>query len=743
MNSPAESQLELLGHSEPQKGERIGPRLLGLLLTQRAWLHFLSSEWVFPEQGKQLLLGVNRLIGARPRQDEILVAVWFDSAKLPSARVLARSADNWAKCELKELVSDHHTIAWDGPLPLFAVERFSVSTSGDRMHLLAMAGGFQDMEIPEQSIDVEHITVEFAPEDHPALTNTASPPPNWDALRGAAAMATWAVPAIDPWLTLLCEALQDEAPNQSALPLHASWWKTSPWTSRQGTVSEDPLWNAILHTLSVLKSYRDLRPRSVLDEICVHAKSTGCDTSRLDRLKDSTTRLLDDRATIETAGLKDDLLGLALQLLLLRPSPERFVAWREEWPAMPPAAWWTGATLAGYLSGFRSLPKRFRGTGNARRLLALRTWKLAGDGVGPWGEVTNEKLDWIRITDTMVVRSNGLSWAEHKISRRGRWYQLDFNNGSIRQRAEMVTETHCPDQLASHLVLKDTQLMLHGDGLTDFDAKLRILNVKGKVEFELKPNFVIEKRFSSDRFRDWLATASISKPLPRPFDDQEVSTMSPLNVAPELPGLSSIESPAAQTQKLTQRAISKKSVAVIPNGLSLRLDFISTDEERMLLAEIDANPWDTKMARRVQHYGWQYDYKARKVDPSGYLGPLPKWLSTLSERLLMQGIFSEMPDQVIVNNYEGAQSISKHIDCISCFRGPIVTLSLNEAWEMVFTRKDAEGELKYKQLLARRSAAVLDGEARLIWLHEIPKRMKEGSMTRGRRVSITFRKIAI
>lgn len=744
MNSPTGSQLELLGHAEPQERGRVGARFLGLVLTQRDWLHFLSSEWVFPDKCNQLLLGVNRLIGVRPREDEILIAVWFDCAKLPSVNVLARSTEKWAECHLSEIVPEHHAVAWNGPLPLFAVERFAVATSRDRGHLLAMAGGFQDLEIPEQSIDVEFIAVELAPVDHPALTDGAMPPLNWDALRGAAAMATWAVPAIDPWLNLLCEALQDGTPNQSAHPLHASWWTTSPWSSRHETVSDDPLWTAILHVLSVLKSDRDLRPRSVLKDICIRAKDIGCDSLRLDSLMDSTTRLLEDRATIETAGLKKDPLGLALQLLLLRPTPERFVTWRDDWPAIPPAAWWTGATLAGYLSGFRSMPIRFRGSRDARRVLALRTWKLAGSGsAGPWNDVTREKLDWIRASDAILMRSNGLTWAEHKISRRGRWYQLDFAIESIRRRAEEVAETLCPDQLTSYLVLRNSKLAVHGDGLTAFDAEQRILTVNGEVEIELDPNFVIEKRFSFDRFRDWLATASISNPLPRPVEDQDVLRTPQPNDAPELPGVPTFMAPTLKSPKRTRQAVAKKHVAVMPGGLSLRLDFINNDEERLLLEEIDSNPWDTRMARRVQHYGWQYDYKARKVDPSGYLGPLPKWLAALAERLVEQSVLKEMPDQVIVNNYEGAQSISKHIDCIPCFRGPIVTLSLNEAWEMIFTRQNAEGELKYKQLLTRRSVAVLDGDARLLWLHEIPKRLKEGSMTRGRRVSITFRKIAI
>jgi alkylated DNA repair dioxygenase AlkB len=72
----------------------------------------------------------------------------------------------------------------------------------------------------------------------------------------------------------------------------------------------------------------------------------------------------------------------------------------------------------------------------------------------------------------------------------------------------------------------------------------------------------------------------------------------------------------------------------------------------------------------------------------------------------------------------------------------VVSISLNEAWEMLFARKAvADDGAKFGLVLPRRSAAVFDGESRLDWTHEIPKRKKEGSVLRGRRVSVTFRKI--
>ena len=61
---------------------------------------------------------------------------------------------------------------------------------------------------------------------------------------------------------------------------------------------------------------------------------------------------------------------------------------------------------------------------------------------------------------------------------------------------------------------------------------------------------------------------------------------------------------------------------------------------------------------------------------------------------------------------------------------------------MVF-RERGEGRGRNVILrLDRRSAAVMTGDARYRWTHEIPKRKNEpGRVARGRRISLTFRKV--
>jgi alkylated DNA repair dioxygenase AlkB len=89
-------------------------------------------------------------------------------------------------------------------------------------------------------------------------------------------------------------------------------------------------------------------------------------------------------------------------------------------------------------------------------------------------------------------------------------------------------------------------------------------------------------------------------------------------------------------------------------GLKYFANYIDDAEEAALLQAIDGEPWRNDLKRRVQHYGWRYDYKARTIDPYAYLGPLPTWTKSLVERLIGEGHMSA-PDQLIVNEYAPGQ----------------------------------------------------------------------------------------
>lgn len=182
------------------------------------------------------------------------------------------------------------------------------------------------------------------------------------------------------------------------------------------------------------------------------------------------------------------------------------------------------------------------------------------------------------------------------------------------------------------------------------------------------------------------------------------------------------------------------------SGLVYEPKFLNEDECRNLLREIDSQPWMSDLQRRVQHYGWRYDYSARIVSEDLMIGPLPDWILGIAERLPQMGWFDQIPDQVIVNEYEPGQGIALHTDR-DCFGPVVATVSLGDKWPMEFVPLGISKENTPIRSLSLEvgSILVMMGEARSRWMHGIRKRKSDGrgpaKRTRSRRVSVTFRTV--
>jgi len=196
------------------------------------------------------------------------------------------------------------------------------------------------------------------------------------------------------------------------------------------------------------------------------------------------------------------------------------------------------------------------------------------------------------------------------------------------------------------------------------------------------------------------------------------------------------------TQSILQPSFFESSQVDIP-GLAYLPNSIDEQTEADLLRHIDDEPWITELKRRVQHYGYRYDYRARNVASESWLGPLPEWLMSYCDRLRVDGYFPQAPDQVIINEYQPGQGIARHVDCVPCFTDTIASFSLGSTCIMEFTH--VETWQKIPVLLEPRSLVVLSGDARYRWQHSIPHRKTDqynGQVfPRGRRVSLTFRKV--
>jgi alkylated DNA repair dioxygenase AlkB len=189
--------------------------------------------------------------------------------------------------------------------------------------------------------------------------------------------------------------------------------------------------------------------------------------------------------------------------------------------------------------------------------------------------------------------------------------------------------------------------------------------------------------------------------------------------------------------------ISTTSDAIGIPGLTYLKNYLNVDYQKQLINIIDQQNWSKVLNRRVQHYGYKYDYKKGSLASSSYLGALPDWAQSLANQLYQDGLTAKVPDQVIVNEYQPGQGIRSHIDCFPCFGNTIISLSLSSPCVMDFTHSLTQEKVSI--LLEPGGVLVMQGAARYDWQHGIAARKKDTykgtKFLRTRRVSVTFREV--
>lgn len=175
----------------------------------------------------------------------------------------------------------------------------------------------------------------------------------------------------------------------------------------------------------------------------------------------------------------------------------------------------------------------------------------------------------------------------------------------------------------------------------------------------------------------------------------------------------------------------KTSVREIP-GLTYFPQYLSLNEQTELLKIIKQKTWSIVMDRRIQLYGYKYEYKNGLLVSSSYLGTLPNWLDQIVSRLEREGIAKKVFDQVIVNEYQPGQGIASHVDSTHCFGKTIASFSLGSSCLMEFTNTKTQEKTDIR--LEPGGLLVLQGEARSVWKHGIETCKKE-------RISITLREV--
>lgn len=173
-----------------------------------------------------------------------------------------------------------------------------------------------------------------------------------------------------------------------------------------------------------------------------------------------------------------------------------------------------------------------------------------------------------------------------------------------------------------------------------------------------------------------------------------------------------------------------------PPGFRYQPEVISEAEERALLAAFEGLPFEPfefhgfTGRRQIVSFGYRYDFSGQTLRPAD---DFPDYLKTLRTKAArFAGIEAGEFVHAMVTEYPPGAPIGWHRDRPEFAK--IAGVSLLSDATFRFRRRTASGIERITHTVARRSAYLLDGEARSLWEHSIPP-------VKARRFSVTFRTV--
>lgn len=183
-------------------------------------------------------------------------------------------------------------------------------------------------------------------------------------------------------------------------------------------------------------------------------------------------------------------------------------------------------------------------------------------------------------------------------------------------------------------------------------------------------------------------------------------------------------------------------------GLILYTNIFSVDESNQIYDYIDGLEYPkTKISRKTQHYGYEYDYglseprtkKLKKIKPP------PELLKCFAETFINTKLLENYPNQIIVNKYEPGEGIAPHRDHHPIFANDVGIISVGSGINMIFKSIKNKNDPEINIYLPVGSILIFKDEARYDYTHEIKKNkfdvVENKKIKRDTRISITFRHV--
>lgn len=162
--------------------------------------------------------------------------------------------------------------------------------------------------------------------------------------------------------------------------------------------------------------------------------------------------------------------------------------------------------------------------------------------------------------------------------------------------------------------------------------------------------------------------------------------------------------------------------ARLPDGVRYAEDVLTAAQERDavdVIAGLDLKPFAFRGFegnRRTTSFGWHYDFNGGGLQTAQ---PIPDRLMPYREIAAgFAGVEPDSLEHLLIIEYAPGAGIGWHRDRPQF--GIVVALSLLAPCRMRFRRKAGAGWERRDQVLAPRSAYLLDGPGRDVWEHSIP-----------------------
>lgn len=179
---------------------------------------------------------------------------------------------------------------------------------------------------------------------------------------------------------------------------------------------------------------------------------------------------------------------------------------------------------------------------------------------------------------------------------------------------------------------------------------------------------------------------------------------------------------------------------------------ISDELSNIVVSYLDSQTWEgitsSKTGRKVQQYGYKYDYMRNNRD-------FEKIADIPDPILMLKQVACEVADktipkefydlsklnQCIVNRYNPGHGIAAHIDKRT-LGNIVVCFTLLSGITITFTTMKNKKQIQVEKYVEPNSLYFMTGDSRYVWQHEIKPKLSDNDIKRETRISVTLRTVS-